>query len=285
MTRSRFSVPIDVDPFPDLPVERGQDGQGVGWWVPGIKHTLLAKWIDGTRAARRKSWRHLVLIDPFSGPARIQVRGENFTRPGGCAVAWLQSQRSGVPFTQVMVGDIDPARAEAAQTRLRAAGAPVSCFVGPAAQTVPQMKAQVPSGALVLAYVDPYNLAFLSHAIIKELAALKAIDFAVHFSVYDMFRNVGLEWSDERARFDDAAPGWRNAIDAASLSKAELRQAFFEYWMRLIADLGFTFSRAMPLVFNDRNAPVYRLACFSRHALPNKVWDDVAKDSTGDLFA
>ena len=134
-------LPVDEDSHPDLPVDRGIDEQCVGWWVPGTKHTLLAKWIDGTREARRKNWRHLVLIDPFCGPGRIQARGETFTRPGGCAVAWLQSQRSGVPLTKVLVGDINPARAEAAEVRLRAAGAPVTRFVGPAALTVPLMKA------------------------------------------------------------------------------------------------------------------------------------------------
>ena len=143
----------------------------------------------------------------------------------------------------------------------------------------------MPPGALVVAYIDPYNLSYLSHAIIKELAGLKSIDFAVHFSVFDMSRNVDMEWSADRARFDDAAPGWRDAIDAQSMSKTQLKQAFFDYWRGLIVAMGFTFSRQMPLVLNDRNAPVYRLACFSRHALPNKVWDDVAKDPTRDLFS
>jgi hypothetical protein len=31
------------------------------------------------------------------------------------------------------------------------------------------------------------------------------------------------------------------------------------------------------LVYNDRNHAIYRLVFFSRHELPNRIWDDVAK--------
>lgn len=283
MARRPFSLPQIDDPYPDLEIEEGA-GDGVGWWVPDVKHTMLAKWIDGTKGARKKDWQHLVLIDPFCGPARVRVKGQAETRPGGCAVLWLQSQRSGVPFTSVLVGDLKASRAHAAEQRLRAMGAPVKAFTGPANETVHAMKEHIPRGALVLAYLDPYNLAYLSFDIIREIAKIKSVDFAVHFSVYDMFRNVDMEFGEERARFDEAAPGWRQAIDAESMSKESLKQAFFEYWMKQIEALGFTFSESMPLVRGDRNAPLYRLACFSRHPLPNRVWADVSRPDTGTLF-
>lgn len=41
--------------------------------------------------------------------------------------------------------------------------------------------------------------------------------------------------------------------------------------------------RKLP-VRGDRNAPLYRLVEFSRHPLPNKIWDDVAKPVNLDLF-
>lgn len=283
MPRSKFALPHCDDLTPDAPVEVG-NGEGVGWWVPRDKHTYLAKWIDGTREARRKNWKHLVLVDAFSGPGRIRVKDEVATRPGGCVIAWLQSVASKVPFTHVLIGDIDQERADACEQRLRAVGAPVRKFAGPAAETIPAMVQAIPSGALVLAYLDPYNLALLHFDIIKQLAALKHIDFAVHFSVYDMYRNVDMELDDERARFDEAAPGWRQAIDVHGMSKTQLKQAFLDYWMGLVRGLGFTFSEAMPLVRGDRNAPMYRLACFSRHPLPNKVWRDVARDDNMSLF-
>ena len=38
-----FRLAHDADPLPHLPVEHGRNGEGVGCWVPEMKHTFLAK--------------------------------------------------------------------------------------------------------------------------------------------------------------------------------------------------------------------------------------------------
>lgn len=283
MAKLPFVLPIELDPCPDLPVEKGPKDEGVGKWVPDEKHTLLAKLLGGTRAARAK-WSERILVDPFCGPGRIQVKGEPITRDGGAVVAWRQSVALKVPFTKVLIGDLDSKRSKACHRRLAALGAPVQSFIGPAAETCKEMAKLVTPRALVLAYVDPYNLEYLSFDIIKVLGSLQHVDFVVHFSTMDLQRNVDMELDDARARFDDAAPGWRKNLNVGSLSKTELRQAFFTYWMSLVSELGFTFSKEKPLVRGDRNEPLYRLVAFSRHALPNSVWDDVAKSKNMELF-
>lgn len=281
MASKRFVLPVRPDPCPGLPIEKGVKGDGVGRWVPEQKHTLLAKWLGGTRAARIK-FPSRVLIDPFCGPGRIQVVGETMTRDGGTLVAWNESVACRTPFTQVLIGDKDPGRADACYQRLKQLNAPVSVFPGPAAETIHAMAASVPRGALALAYVDPYNLEFLSFDIIKALSALPKVDLLVHFSTMDLSRNVDFELDPNRARFDDAAPAWRQAL--AKTAKAQLPSAFFEYWTGLIKNLGFTFSQEMPLIRGEGNKPLYRLVCFSRHPLPNRIWDDVAKGPNRNLF-
>lgn len=285
MARPRFVLPNECDPCEGLglPIERGPRDDGVGRWVPEEKHTLLAKLLGGTSAARAK-WSERIFIDPFCGPGRIQVKGESGTRDGGAVVAWRQSVADGCPFTKMFVGDKSPERADACARRLQALGATARAFVGPAAETAMEMAAAVPARALVLAYVDPYNLEYLSFDIIKSLSTLKRIDFVVHFSTMDLQRNVDFELDDARARFDDAAPGWRERVPVKSLSKSELRQAFFEDWMGLVTSLGFKVSQEKPLVRGARNEPPYRLVAFSRHALPNDIWDDVAKSRNMELF-
>lgn len=276
MGRAPFQLDVTDDPCPELMVECGPSNEGVGKWVPQQKHVLLAKMIGGTRGARAK-WSNRVLIDPFCGPGRIQVKGETFTRDGGAMVAWRQATEHKVAFTKVLIGDLDAERVLACQARLRALGAPVQAFVGPAAETVKAMAGEVTGRALCLAYIDPYNLEQLSFSIIDELAKLKNIDFAVHFSTMDMNRNVDMELDPYRARFDDAAPEWRTKLEHQTLSKSQLPQAFFAYWRSLVEQCGFKFSREMPLVTNDQNRPIYRLVFFSRHGFPNGIWDDIAK--------
>lgn len=276
MKKVLFRLPVTDDPCPDLYVERGQNNEGVGKWVPEQKHTLLAKMIGGTRGARAK-WSNRILIDPFCGPGRIQVKGEAFTRDGGTLVAWRQASDHQVAFTKVLIGDLDEMRVKACEERLKALRAPVESFVGSAVDTVKQMQSSIPRGSLCLAYIDPYNLEYLSFSIIEELSKLKSVDFAVHFSTMDMIRNVDMELDPNRARFDDAAPGWRAALGGDKLSKGQLPQAFFAYWKGLVEKCGFNVSKEMPLVTNDQHRPIYRLVFFSRHSFPNEIWEDIAK--------
>ncbi len=273
MTRKPFQLEVHPDPHPGLVVERGPDGKGVGDWVSLVKHTLLAKYISSAWAAMNR-WPDRVFIDPFCGPGRIQVEGEDFTRDGGCVVAWRQSKQSGTAYTRMLLGDLEPERTAAADMRLSALGAPVKTFDGPADETVHRIVRQVPKGALCLAYLDPYNLSLLSFDMIRALAKLPNVDFAVNFMTMDLFRNVAME--TDRGRFDAVAPGWREAL--VGVSNANLADAFLQYWIGLVKGLGFDFSETIPLVNNNRGREIYRLVFFARHELPQRLWTDVAKD-------
>jgi three-Cys-motif partner protein len=281
MRKRPFHLNLEDDPCPGLVVERGPENLGVGDWVPKTKHSLLAKYISSAYGAMNR-WPNRVFIDPFCGPGRIQVKGEAFTRDGGSVVAYRQATQSGTSYTHMMVGDLDPERASAAHLRLRALGAPALGFEGPAEETVVKMVEKVPRGALCFAYLDPYNLSLLNFEMIRTLARLPNIDFAVHFSTMDLARNVGLESDPERFRFDQVAPGWKQEL--ANVSPKNRRVAFFNYWMGLVRGLDFQFSREMPLVSNNTGHEIYRLVFFARHDLPIRLWSDVAKDDVQSGF-
>ena len=271
-----FSLANDTDSFPELPIERGRNGEGVGIWVPEMKHTYLAKYIEGTRQARKK-FPQRVFVDLFCGPGRIQVKGESITRHGGALIAWNHSKLDAASFTSCFIGDLDQSRVAACDARLKAAGATVKVFNGPADSTVFSIVDAIPKGALCLAYLDPYNLQHLTFNIIEHLATLKHMDIAVHFSTMDLRRNILLEYNADRARFDLTAPGWREHIDPQAFIRGDADEAFFDYWCGLVTGLGFTISKRMPLVRDDGNRPLYHLVFFSRHPLPNRIWGDVAQ--------
>jgi hypothetical protein len=75
------------DPLPHLVVERGPDEKGVGSWVPEMKHKYVAEYLHATRHAWGK-WPTRVLLDPFCGPGRIQVRGEGLNRSARFVKTW-----------------------------------------------------------------------------------------------------------------------------------------------------------------------------------------------------
>lgn len=271
------------DAHPELPIERGPHGRGVGRWVVEEKHRYLSHYLNATREAQKK-FQQRVLIDPFCGPGRIQIEGEHFTRDGGSVAAYRQSLKSGAPFTKLLVGDIDAQRAHANELRLKAAGANVQSFVGPANESVDQMVKAVPFGALALAYIDPYNLEFLSFSIIERLAKLQHVDFAVHFSLMDLTRNIDMELDPKRDRFDHALPGWRLAAPTDELSKSSLPTWFFDAWCKAVGDLGFKISLQMPLITDGKGRSIYRLVFFSRHPLPERIWNEIARSRNLDLF-
>ena len=277
-----FLLALDDDPLPHLPVEFGRTGEGVGRWVPEMKHTFLAKYVEGTRRAREK-FKQRVFVDLFCGPGRIQVRGETMTRPGGAQIVWQHSLLDNVGFTSCLVGDLDASRASACAQRLHAIGAPVTALPGSAESTVDQALQMIPKGALCLAYLDPYNLQYLSFNVIEKLAGLRFVDFAVHFSTMDLRRNVLMEYNPERARFDAAAPRWREHIDPTAFVRGDADEAFFDYWCSLISNLGFSISQRMPLVRDEGNRPLYHLVFFSRHELPNRIWGEVAQGANREL--
>lgn len=274
---------LTEDPYPDLPVERGPHGRGVGKWVPEEKHLYLTRYINATREAQKK-FKQRVLIDPFGGPGRIQVEGENFTRDGGSVIAFRQSCFSGAPFTKVLVGDLDESRARANEMRLAAIQAPAQHFVGPAVETVDAMAKAVPFGALALAYLDPYNLEYLSFSIIERLAKLQYVDFAVHFSLMDLTRNIDMELDPKRDRFDSALPGWRTRVPTDALSKTSLPGWFFNEWCSAVQALGFKVSGQMPLITDGKGRSIYRLVFLSRHPLADRIWADVARSRNHSLF-
>jgi len=275
--------PIYPDPCPGLAVERGPTDEGVGSWVPEQKHRVLHEYLTASRFAWRK-WPSRVFIDPFSGPGRIQVRGEAFTRDGGAIVAW-RALAEEAPFSATLIGDKDSARVTACESRLKALGAPVQAFSGPASETVGRMVATAGPGSLCFAYVDPYNLELLSFDMLKTLASLK-VDLAINFSTMDLARNVELEFDSDRRRFDGTAPGWQGVEAITRASKANMPGEFFKYWCGLVEGLGFEYSREMPLVRNDQGRPIYRMVFFARHDLPKRIWSDVARgpNRTLDMF-
>lgn len=285
MRRGSFELRHGADPAAELqlPVERGRQGRGVGSWVPATKHTYLCKYIEGTRNMRRR-WPQRVYVDLFCAAGRIQVEGEGLTRHGGAPLAWLHSQKGDAAFSHCIVGDIDPVRANACGERLRRLDAPVQVLVGPAEQTAADALRLIPRSALTLVFLDPYNLEFLSFQIIERLASLRKVDFAVHFSTMDLRRNVLMEFNPERARFDAAAPGWREHIDPAAFIRGDADDAFFDYWCGLIRSLGFIISDRIPLVRDDGNRPLYHLVFFSRDERPGGIWSDVAQGPNRELF-
>jgi three-Cys-motif partner protein len=98
----------EVDPADGLPVSE------VGEWAQE-KHALLHRYVDITKAARRKFTDvsrapnrrgGAAYIEVFSGPGRARTKETGTLIDGSPLVAFKCAVKGGVPFSEIHLGDI-----------------------------------------------------------------------------------------------------------------------------------------------------------------------------------
>jgi three-Cys-motif partner protein len=79
----------------------------VGDWAPE-KHLRLQKYVDITRAVRRKFGGNATYIDLYCGPGRARLRKTGDVVGGSALVAATEALRRRNPYREVIIGDLDP---------------------------------------------------------------------------------------------------------------------------------------------------------------------------------
>ena len=263
----------------------------VGEWALE-KHERLKKYVDITRAPRRKytvptaafpSVAGAAYIDLFSGPGRARVRETGELIDGSPLVAFKAAQLSGVQYSDIHLGDLDGSYVAAAAMRIKEAGGFAHAHIGTAEETATKIVSALNPKGLHFAFLDPFNLEALTFETIRVLSRLEHVDLLLHVSIQDLQRNSDRYTGLEASQFDAFAPGWREAVDL-NQSVASFRAAMIAYWQSLIGELGFAGSRVEQVVGSKRQR-LYWLAYFSRHPLGNDMWDKIRNLSgQGEMF-
>src|SRR5262245_8086643 len=110
----------------------------VGEWAKE-KHERLRKYVDISRAARRK-WVQgtggATYIDLYCGTGRAIVRDTGEKIDGSPLVAFKCARNGSVPFSEIHIADASEESCRAADQRLRAVGGRPFVEVGAAEETV-----------------------------------------------------------------------------------------------------------------------------------------------------
>lgn len=268
----------EIDPDDGLPREI------VGSWVED-KHSLLAYYIDSSRAPRAKVGGEPCFVDLFCGPSRVRFRDTNTVRDGSAIVAVKAalhpSKGKAAPFSHAYVADLEAANVAASVKRIERVPFPVSDFVGTAEKTASEVASALPKRGLHLAFLDPYDLSTLSFSIIRTFSRVPNVDLVIHFSSGDMKRN--LEDPLQAHRFEAVAPGW--CEQSHLCGPRERRRRFFEYWSKLVADCGYHLARRPARIRNRKRSEMYLLTVASKHPLGQKLWDSFRVDPQIELLA
>lgn len=251
----------------------------VGDWALD-KIVRVARYIDCAREARRKfsSFSSCSFIDAFSGPGRLFLRQAKSFADGSPLAAWNISKRKKVPFELLAIADLNKETVSVCESRLKALGAPVKSFVGPAEDTVPQISGVLDKKGLHLAFLDPFNLGALTFELIRTLAGMRHVDLLIHYSTYDSKLNL-IEYVRNRdPRLERIAPNWQRSVDM-NQSPRSIQRAFLKHWISNVHGLGFKCGDELPEVRNTRGQDLYRLVFFSRNDFALHCWQEASRIS------
>jgi three-Cys-motif partner protein len=250
----------------------------VGPWVKD-KHDRLRKYVDISRAARRKwvegSSRCATYVDLFCGSGRALIRDSGETVDGSPLVAFKSARDGGVPFSEIHLADAAEDRCKAAEQRIHSAGGSATSYVGTADQTAVRIAKRLNRYGLHFVFLDPYNLQDLPFSVIKAFSGLKYVDILIHVSAQDLQRNLDAYATSEDGPLDTFAPGWRKAVDLKR-GKQATRAAFIAYWASQIEALGLPPAQRAELVSGPtKNQRLYWLVFVSRSDFAKGLWDKI----------
>ena len=270
-----------------LIADDGLPADEVGNWVKE-KHTYLLRYIDISRAARKKYLGNgkagAAYFDLFCGCGRSQVRDTDEFVDGSAIAAWKKSVENGAPFSAVYVSDINQESLVSCVERLQRLNAPVSYYHGDAVEAAQKFAYSANLNGLNMAFVDPYNLESLDYEIITAFSSLKRIDLVVHVSAMDLQRNLKTNLSLEESAFDKFAPGWRNNVQLGGTQFA-MRERIIKYWREKVQALGTWPSVEQRLIRGTKNQPLYWLLMISKSSLAHNFWGKAANtEKQGSLF-
>jgi three-Cys-motif partner protein len=250
-----------------------------------MKHGYLRQYLDISHAARRKflNGSGATYTELFSGPGRLFIKGTSRFIDGSPLVAYREALRTKTGFTSVHLADESQEFCTALEKRLTALGTKPKTHPLRSEAAAKRIVSDLPSEALNVGFLDPYNLGDLTLNIFQTFARLPKIDLLVHVSAMDLMRALPGSMQAESAPLDQFAPGWRKAVEGLQPG-VEARGKIIEYWLERIRQLGFKDAKVWNLIRGATNQPLYWLVLVAKHPLATQFWDEISKSKQGGLF-
>lgn len=245
----------------------------VGSWAPE-KHQRLRKYVDITRAVRRKFGGNATYIDLYCGPGRARLRESAEVVDGSAIVAATAAARKS-PYREVIIGDLVPLNVEACEARLDRMGTTnVRAYIGTALEVAAKVVPTLNPTGFNLAFLDPFNIEALPFGVIQTLAQAQRMDLLIHVSIMDLQRNVRSMMTS--GKLNAFAPEWEKTVNRSATNSTVVMQVF-EHWRNLLAGLGYLVSANIERVRGNRNQPLYWLVLAAKHDLADKLWGEVSQ--------
>jgi three-Cys-motif partner protein len=224
----------------------------------------------------------VVYVDLFAGPGVCLISGANRRVPGSPLIA----AHAPKAFRKILLCELDPVNAIACQDRLNRspAAATSKVFCGDCNDEVSKIAAEIPRGALTLAFIDPTGL-HIKMTTITKLASAGRVDLLILFpDAVDVLRNIDLYRLQPNSNLDQflgSDSNWRAELDSLGDSEpSRVRQLFATLYTQQLK------KHAKYEVFGQEiikgpQGPLYRLIFASKHPRGAEFWEKVTKKELG----
>ena len=214
----------------------------------------------------------MVYLDLFAGAGRARIAGTQQIIPASPLLVLGIADGFG---TNIFC-ELDPENAAALRARTAAAGTErrVEVIEGDSNASVDAVLRCIPERSLTFCFVDPFGIAPLQFKTVRRLAEARRMDFLVLLATgMDATRNEPRYTLTEDRRVSEAVghDEWRARWPQPRIGFGDFVADEFG---RSMATLGYHYRGLADTeeIDNGRNAPLYRLAFFSKHPLGDDFW-------------
>lgn len=255
----------------------------VGKWAKE-KYALVQTYCSLFTQSMKLKWDSLVYIDLFSCAGYAKIRGTSEI----VATSALLSLDIPNPFNRYIFCDIDCKNSLALQTRVKRLypDADTRFLCCDANGAVPQIHSLMPKAStqfrvLAFCFVDPYKLDDLAFSTIEQLST-RFMDFLVLVPTdMDANRNVA-PYTSPASNVVEKFIGkkdWRDRWNVVYRGK-QFGLFILDEFSSHMQELNYKPQQPQDSVLirnYQKNAPLYRLAFYSRHDLGKKFWKETKK--------
>lgn len=266
-----------MDPLP-APNDDGLKTPAVGAWAEE-KYQLVRYYADIFSKAMAKQFA-LVYLDLFAAAGHSMIRESRKIIPAS-PILVLDLPK---PFSRYIFSELEADYASALEERAQrhATARDVVVVRGDTNVNAREIVTKVPRNSLTFCFADPFRLENLRFATIETLASSLRIDFLVLLaSGMDANRNEAeyVKASNVVVETFTGASDWRSRWPHERLNFGDFVADEFGQSMKR---LGYQYEglSSTKIITNSKNAPLYRLAFFSRHELGMKFWYQSLKYTT-----
>lgn len=254
------------------PVDDGLFIPEVGPWSHD-KHYFLRRYLNAfTTAMGKKKWKGLHYIDLFAGAGIEKLEGTEQLEWGSPLLA-AQAKRT---FDRLHLCEKNKKKFNALTRRLEQFPQPAEAQIlcGDANKKVAEIAETIPSGALSLAFLDPYGL-HLNFSTLRILAKKKTDLIILFPDRVDALRNWGFYEKDRDSnldRFLGEGVDWRHALQEAPNDKLpEVLRSLYQGQLRTLGYAYFESERILA-----RRKPLYLLLFCTKHDAGLEIWNNVS---------